>query len=109
MGICEVGAQGHVLCVRVSLPLCVYVREGHAHLCAPLSTPLHPSPPLLSPLPQVLAVRAQLQKLRDDKKAALDPFIAASSEVDAQAAKLRAKRAELLKELEGACVLTCTL
>ncbi len=61
-----------------------------------------PSPP--GCVEQVLAVRAQLQKLRDDKKVALEPFIAASADVDAQAAKLRVRRAELLKELEGALV-----
>ena len=63
---------------------------------------LLPSPP--GRVEQVLAVRAQLQKLRDDKKVALEPFIAASADVDAQAAKLRVRRAELLKELEGALV-----
>ena len=51
---------------------------------------------------QVAAIRGQLQKLRDDKAAALVPIVQASGEVDAHAAKLRARRQELVKEIEGA-------
>ena len=50
---------------------------------------------------QVAAIRGALQKLRDDKAVALAPLLQSSADADTNAARLRARRQELVKEIEG--------